>query len=394
MDFLKRTWAEIRMDALAHNFRQIRRKVGPDCKIMAVVKADGYGHGDRQVAQVFQREGANWFAVSNIEEAMHLRQGGITKPVLILGFTPADRAAQLCANRISQTVFSLDYAKALSEQAQKAGVEVDCHIKLDTGMSRLGFLCDPAHFSQSIEQIGETVALPGLACTGIFTHFACADEANEDSDRFTLEQFSRYQKGVAELEKRGVRFSLHHCCNSAATMRFPQMHLDMVRPGVILYGLNPTPDCAGLMDLVPAMDLKSTVAMVKQVGQGAQVSYGRTYTASNGTVLATVPIGYADGYRRTHSNQAHMAVHGKLAPVVGTVCMDQLMLDVSEVPDLHEGDLVTVFGKDGEAFLPVDELAARNETIHYEMVCLVGKRVPRIYLRGGKPVGQLNYICP
>ena len=394
MDFLKRTWAEIRLDALAHNFRQIRRKVGPDCKIMAVVKADGYGHGDRQVAQVFQREGANWFAVSNIEEAMHLRQGGITKPVLILGFTPADRAAQLCANRISQTVFSLDYAKALSEQAQKAGVEVDCHIKLDTGMSRLGFLCDPAHFSQSIEQIGETVALPGLACTGIFTHFACADEANEDSDRFTLEQFSRYQKGVAELEKRGVRFSLHHCCNSAATMRFPQMHLDMVRPGVILYGLNPTPDCAGLMDLVPAMDLKSTVAMVKQVGQGAQVSYGRTYTASNGTVLATVPIGYADGYRRTHTNQAHMAVHGKLAPVVGTVCMDQLMLDVTDIPGVEEGDVVTVFGRDGEAFLPVDELAAINDTIHYEMVCLVGKRVPRIYWKHGKQIGELNYICP
>ena len=374
MDFLKRTWAEIRLDALAHNFRQIRRKVGPDCKIMAVVKADGYGHGDRQVAQVFQREGANWFAVSNIEEAMHLRQGGITKPVLILGFTPADRAAQLCANRISQTVFSLDYAKALSEQAQKAGVEVDCHIKLDTGMSRLGFLCDPAHFSQSIEQIGETVALPGLACTGIFTHFACADEANEDSDRFTLEQFSRYQKGVAELEKRGVRFSLHHCCNSAATMRFPQMHLDMVRPGVILYGLNPTPDCAGLMDLVPAMDLKSTVAMVKQVGQGAQVSYGRTYTASNGTVLATVPIGYA--------NQAHMAVHGKLAPVVGTVCMDQLMLDVTHIPSVRPGDQVTVFGRDGDCSVPIEDLAQDEKSIHYEVMCLIGKRVPRVYLQG------------
>ena len=382
MDFLKRTWAEIRLDALAHNFRQVRRKVGPDCKIMAVVKADGYGHGDRQVAQVFQREGANWFAVSNIEEAMHLRQGGITKPVLILGFTPADRAAQLCANRISQTVFSLDYAKALSEQAQKAGVEVDCHIKLDTGMSRLGFLCDPAHFSQSIEQIGETVALPGLACTGIFTHFACADEANEDSDRFTLEQFSRYQKGVAELEKRGVRFSLHHCCNSAATMRFPQMHLDMVRPGVILYGLNPTPDCAGLMDLVPAMDLKSTVAMVKQVGQGAQVSYGRTYTASNGRVLATVPIGYADGYRRTHSNQAHMAVHGKLAPVVGTVCMDQLMLDVTDIPSVRPGDQVTVFGRDGDCSVPIEDLAQDEKSIHYEVMCLIGKRVPRVYLQG------------
>lgn len=380
MDFLKRTWAEIRLDALAHNFRQIRRKVGPDCKIMAVVKADGYGHGDRQVSQVFQREGADWFAVSNIEEAMHLRQAGIAKPILILGFTPVDRAAQLCANRISQTVFSLDYARELSLQAQKAGAEVDCHIKLDTGMSRLGFLCDPAHFLQSMEQISEAVALPGLACTGIFTHFACSDEANEDSDRFTLEQFGCYQKGVAELEKRGIHFSLHHCCNSAATMRFPQMHLDMVRPGVILYGVNPSPDCAGLMDFIPAMDLKSTVAMVKQVEKGTPVSYGRTYIAASSTMLATVPIGYADGYRRTHSNQAYMAVRGKPAPVVGTVCMDQLMLDVTHIPGVRPGDEVTVFGRDGDCSVPIEDLAQDEKSIPYEVMCLIGKRVPRVYL--------------
>lgn len=273
MDFLKRTWAQIRLDALSHNFRQIRRRVGPDCKIMAVVKADGYGHGDQQVSQVFQNEGADWFAVSNIEEAMRLRQSGIVRPILVLGFTPADRAAQLFANRISQTVFSLDYARDLSREAQSCGGAVDCHIKLDTGMSRLGFLCDPDHFGRSMAEIAEAVSLPGLACTGIFTHFACADEDNEDSNRFTLQQFCRYQQGVVALEEKGVRFSLHHCCNSAATMRFPQMHLDMVRPGVILYGLNPTPDCAGLLDLVPAMELKSTIAMVKQVPQGAQVKH-------------------------------------------------------------------------------------------------------------------------
>ena len=385
MDFLKRTWAEIRLDALAHNFRQIRRKVGPECKIMAVVKADGYGHGDQQVSQVFQREGADWFAVSNIEEAMHLRQGGITKPILILGFTPADKAAQLHANQISQTVFSLDYAKELSEQAKKAGIEVDCHMKLDTGMSRLGFLCDPAHFSRSMEEIIQAVELPGLSCTGIFTHFACADEANEDSDRFTFNQIDRFQRGIAALEEQGVRFSLRHCCNSAATMRFPQMHLDMVRPGVILYGLNPTQDCAGLMDLIPAMDLKSTVAMVKRVEKGSQVSYGRTYTASAGTILATVPIGYADGYRRTHSNQAHMAVRGKPAPVVGTVCMDQLMLDVTHIPGVRPGDEVTVFGRDGDCPVPIEALAQDEKSIHYEVLCLIGKRVPRVYLPGEEP---------
>ncbi|MDD3192771.1 MAG: alanine racemase [Oscillospiraceae bacterium] len=390
MDFLKRTWVQIRLDALAHNFRQIRRQVGPGCRIMAVVKADGYGHGDQQVSQVFQEEGADWFAVSNIEEAMHLRQGGIVKPILILGFTPADQAAQLCASRISQTVFSLDYARALSSQAAKAGVEVDCHIKLDTGMSRLGFLCDPAHFDRSMEEITETVALPGLACTGVFTHFACADEANEDSDRFTFEQFQRFQQGVAALEKKGVRFVLHHCCNSAATMRFPQMHLDMVRPGVILYGRNPTPDCAGLMDLIPAMDLKSTVAMVKQVGAGAQVSYGRTYTAPAGTVLATVPIGYADGYRRTHSNKAHMAVRGSLAPVVGTVCMDQLMLDVTRIPGVQPGDIVTVFGRDGGCCVPIEDLAQDEKSIHYEVMCLIGKRVPRVYLAQKGEKGEKN----
>lgn len=388
MDFLKRTWAQIRLDALAYNFRQIRRHVGPDCKIMAVVKADGYGHGDCQVSQVFQNEGADWFAVSNIEEALRLRQGGIVRPILILGFTPADQASRLWSNRISQTVFSLDYARDLSQQAQKQGVTVDCHIKLDTGMSRLGFLCDPDQFDRSLAQIAEAAALPGLSCTGIFTHFSCADEANEDSDRFTLEQFRRYRRMTAALEEKNVRFSLHHCCNSAATMRFPQMHLDMVRPGVILYGQNPTPDCAGLLELIPAMELKTTVAMVKQVPAGAQVSYGRTYTAACPRVLATVPIGYADGYRRTHSNTACMLVHGRPAPVVGTVCMDQLMLDVTDIPNVQAGDEVIVFGQDKDGQLSIGQLAQEEKSIHYEVMCLIGKRVPRVYLPQAQKEGE------
>ena len=378
-----RVKAVVSLDAIAHNFEEMKKNIAEGTKIVAVIKADGYGHGAEAIARLIEDYEYIWgYATATPEEALQLRDAGIDKPILILGIVFEEYYKELIAHEVRMTVCEYEMAAALSEEAVRQGRKVHIHIGLDTGMSRLGFLCDPAHFSQSIEQIGETVALPGLACTGIFTHFACADEANEDSDRFTLEQFSRYQKGVAELEKRGVRFSLHHCCNSAATMRFPQMHLDMVRPGVILYGLNPTPDCAGLMDLVPAMDLKSTVAMVKQVGQGAQVSYGRTYTASNGRVLATVPIGYADGYRRTHSNQAHMAVHGKLAPVVGTVCMDQLMLDVTDIPSVRPGDQVTVFGRDGDCSVPIEDLAQDEKSIHYEVMCLIGKRVPRVYLQG------------
>ena len=379
MDFLKRTWAEIDLRALAHNYQVIRKQVGPACKIMAVVKADGYGHGDLQVASVFQKEGADWFAVSNIEEAMHLRQGGITRPILVLGYTPADRTEQLCANNISQTVFSLEYARQLSQQAKEAGITVNCHLKLDTGMSRLGFLCDQEHFDGSMKEIAETVALPGLACSGIFTHFACADEKNPDSDAFTFLQFERFEKAVEELKNRGIRFLLHHCCNSAATLRFPQMFLDMVRPGIILYGDAPTEDCSGILDLRPAMTLKSTVAMVKEVDKDSPVSYGRTFTAPKGTRLATVPIGYADGYRRTHSNRARMLVRGKSALVVGNVCMDQLMLDVTHIPEVQTGDEVIVFGTDGENAVPIESLAQDEKSIHYEVMCLIGKRVPRVY---------------
>ena len=379
MDFLKRTWAEIDLRALAHNYQVIRKQVGPACKIMAVVKADGYGHGDLQVASVFQKEGADWFAVSNIEEAMHLRQGGITQPILVLGYTPADRTDQLCANNISQTVFSLEYARQLSQQAKEAGITVNCHLKLDTGMSRLGFLCDQEHFDGSMKEIAETVALPGLACSGIFTHFACADEKNPDSDAFTFLQFERFEKAVEELKNRGIRFLLHHCCNSAATLRFPQMFLDMVRPGIILYGDAPTDDCSGILDLRPAMTLKSTVAMVKEVGKDSPVSYGRTFTAPEGTRLATVPIGYAAGYRRTHSHRARMLVRGKSALVVGNACMDQLMLDVTHIPEVQTGDEVIVFGTDGENTVPIESLAQDEKSIHYEVMCLIGKRVPRVY---------------
>lgn len=394
MDYLKRTWAEIDLDALEHNYHMIRAATRPGAKICCVVKADAYGHGVPMAAQVYQRLGADWFAVSNLEEAIQLRRCGIRKPILILGYTPPQLATELAASGISQSILSLEYAKSLSACAEQAGVTVNMHLKVDTGMSRIGFLYqDPERDADAIAEMEAACRLPGLYPEGIFTHFAVADEGS-DGEAFTRQQFACFQQAFQTLESRGISIAIRHCANSGAVSDYPEYHLDMVRPGIILYGLQPSGKIRNPLDLRPAMELKTVVSMVKDVEPETSVSYGRTFVAHGATRIATVPIGYADGYPRAFSGRADMLVHGKRVPVIGRVCMDQLMLDVSEVPDLHEGDLVTVFGKDGEAFLPVDELAARNETIHYEMVCLVGKRVPRIYLRGGKPVGQLNYICP
>ncbi len=380
MAFLRRAWAEIHADALASNIISVRRCVGESVKIMAVVKADGYGHGDCAAARIFETHGADWFAVSNIQEALHLRQGGITKPILILGYTPPDQALTLYKESITQTVFSLEYAKELSSEAQKQNVTLDCHIKLDTGMSRLGFVCEEGCLDLSVSEISAATMLPGLKCDGVFTHFACADELTEEADRFTFLQFQRFLSAIDMLQKRGIAFSLRHCANSAATMRFPEMRMDMVRPGIILYGHSPSKECEGILRLFPAMELKTTVAMVKKLRGASPVSYGRTYCAAAGTTLATVPIGYADGYRRSHSNSGFMLVRGKRAPVVGTVCMDQLMLDVSEIEGVSSEDEVTVFGRDGENEITVEEIASAEGSIPYEVLCLVGKRVPRVFV--------------
>lgn len=375
--FLKRTWAEIDREALAQNFKNIRRHVGESCKIMAVVKADGYGHGAAEVSRVFSKEGADWFGVSNLDEAVELRRAGITKPILVLGYTPPENADILAKEKISQTVFSAEYAAALSQNCEKIAAVVDCHIKLDTGMGRLGFLCDGENEAKTVDEVVGAARLPGLAITGVFTHFASADEP--EADDYTQDQFDRFLRTVATLEQKGVTFAIKHCANSAATLRFKQMHLDMVRPGIILYGVDPTPACRGIMPMVAAMTLKTAVAMVKELPAGAKISYGRTYIAPKKQKIATVPVGYADGYRRNHSNHAKMAVGDKLAPVVGTVCMDQLMLDVTGIEGIKPGDEVTVFGPAG-CPVTIWDLAAEENSIPYEVMCLVGKRVPRRYI--------------
>ncbi len=394
-DFLKRTWAEIDLDAIRHNFRTIEDSLSPGSRAMAVVKADAYGHGAGYVSRALQEAGASWFGVSNLDEAMQIRNAGIVEPILILAYTPPEEAARLAAFSVSQAVLTQEYAVRLSEEAVKAGVRVRIHVKIDTGMSRVGLLYQDASADDgAVDAVERIVRLPGLEAEGIFTHFASADEDGEDGDGFTRRQFTLFMDVLEKLERRGIRFPLRHCCNSAGVLRYPEMHLDMVRPGIILYGLAPDAWMGGMLPLKPAMELKTVISMVKTVPSGAKVSYGRRFTAERPTRLATVPIGYADGYARCLSNRADMLVNGCRARVVGRVCMDQCMLDVTDIPDAREGMTVTVFGRDGGVLLPVEEFAGLSGTIHYETICLIGKRVPRIFLSEGRTVGRLNYIVP
>lgn len=388
-EFLKRTWAEIHLDRLQGNFQAIQASLAPGSQAMAVVKADGYGHGAAAAAKALRQAGAAWFGVSNLEEAVQLRRAGIDGDILILSFTPPEEAGRLAEFAVTQTVLSRPYAEELDAAAQAAGVRVRVHLKVDTGMSRVGFLYHREGDEAVLDDMAAACRLPHLTAEGIFTHFASADE--EEDGGFTRRQFALFMDAVRRLEKRGVSFALRHCCNSAATLRYPEMHLDMVRPGIILYGLSPAPWMEGMLPLDPVMELKTTVSMIKDLPANTPVSYGRIYTTGEARRVATVPIGYADGYPRVLSNRADMLLAGRRVRVVGRVCMDQCMLDVTGL-DVRESMVATVFGRDGEAFLPVEELADHMGTINYEVVCQISKRVPRLFVRDGQVVGQLNYI--
>ncbi|MDD4413729.1 MAG: alanine racemase [Oscillospiraceae bacterium] len=391
VEFLKRTWAQINLDAIENNFRVITKSLSPGCQAMAIVKADAYGHGAGYVSRTLRDAGATWFGVSNLDEALQIRNEGIDQSILILAYTPPAQALRLAANRITQTVFTSEYAQQLSRSAVNSGVKVRVHIKLDTGMSRIGFICQ-CHddINKSVEEIAEVCSLPGLEAEGIFTHFTSADE--EQGEQYTRVQFEYFQRVIELLGDRGVKFALKHCCNSAATMRFPEMHLNLVRPGLILYGLAPARWMQDKLFLTPAMELKTVVSMIKTVPAGTAISYGRTYTTNGEMKLATLPIGYADGFPRVMSNRAEMLINGRRAPVVGRVCMDQCMIDITGMDEVKEGVTVTVFGHDRDEFLPVERFAELADTINYEIICSIGKRVPRIYQSKGQTIGQLNYI--
>lgn len=371
----KQTWAEVDILAVQENYFAVRQLLSNSCQLMAVVKADGYGHGAVAVAQKVLSAGANRLAVANLNEALQLRKAGITAPILILSYTLPEAALCLAQHDITQTVIGLEYACRLEEAAAAANVKLKIHIKIDTGMSRVGFFYhDEQRDSAILEDVAKACALPHLEVEGCFTHFAMADEPN--GEEVTRKQFSLFMTALEKLKEKGVTFPIRHCCNSAATLRFPEMHLDMVRPGIVLYGVAPSPWMNTLCNLRPALSLKARVTLVKTVPAGTPISYGGTFVTERETTLATVPIGYGDGLPRTLSNDTFMVVKGKKAPLVGRVCMDQCLLDVTDIEGVQEGDFVTVFGKTPT----VDEYAAFSHTISYESLCTVGKRVPRVIL--------------
>lgn len=383
----KRTWAEVDLDAIAHNMRQIRQITNPAAQIMAVVKADAYGHGFMETAKTLLENGADRLAVAVLQEGKQLRSRGVDVPILILGASSPEDAEDLINFDITPNVFDYNFAKALSYEAQRQGKVVKIHIKLDTGMSRIGFVVDDGDNDEIVNEILTISKLPYLEIEGIFSHFSTSDEFKKD---YTMLQFDRFMKIINKLESKGLIIPIKHICNSAGIMMYPHMHLDMVRPGVILYGMYPSDEVdKSKLDLIPAMTLKSNITMVKSVEAGRGVSYGKEYITDKITKIATVPIGYADGYLRKIAKNGKMMVNGQKAPIIGRICMDQCMIDVTNVHNIDKGDEVIIFGREG---ITIDDLAKWLETINYEVACVIGKRIPRIYTKNGKAVKVLNYL--
>ena len=377
---LKRTWAEIDLDALARNYDRIRRHVGEETKLLGVIKADAYGHGAVPVARELEALGASYLAVSNIDECEEVRLGGVKLPVLMLGFTPADQAERIMELDMTQAVQSLDIAEAFSDAAVKYGKKMKVHIKLDTGMGRLGFPCDETNFAQSLEDILAVLRLPGLDVEGIFTHFCVSDEEGEENVAFTKKQHERYARMIAQAEEKGnFRFQLRHCCNAGGIVSYPEWADDMVRCGIILYGSG---ELAERMGMEPVMALKSRVAVVRDLAPGTSVSYGRTYFTTRKSRIAVLPLGYADGLHRALSNRMEVLTPYGRAKQVGRICMDMCMIDVTDLPEVKSGDEVEIFGKN----VLCAEDAAACGTIPYELLCAVSKRVPRHYFLHGERV--------
>jgi alanine racemase len=378
-------WAEIDLKAIENNVRELRRRTGETARFMAVVKADAYGHGAVAVARRAVAAGAHWLGVARIDEGIGLRRAGLDTPILVFGYTPPERIHDLLDNDLSATVYALPAAAAYARAAASAGKKLPVHFKVDTGMGRLGLLDDAGQLSltgkavagNALREIEAMTELPGLAPEGIYTHFAAADSADK---AFTHGQMERFSAFLTALEGIGITFPLRHAANSAAIIECPETHLDMVRAGIALYGLPPS-DEVGLqgLTLTPAMAIKARIIHLKQVPAGFKVSYGMTWQSKHPTCIATIPIGYADGFSRLLSSKGEMLVRGRRAPIVGRVCMDLTMLDVGHIPQAAVGDEVVVIGQQGKENLSADEIAELTGTINYEVVTAISARVPRVY---------------
>lgn len=373
-DLQKRTWAEINLDNLRHNYESIRAALPENCRFLGVVKADAYGHGAPTVARLLQSCGADYLAVSCLDEALELRDGGITMPILILGHTPHEYTGTLINNDITQTVTCLAKALEYSSEAERLGKTLKIHIKLDTGMSRLGFLCSGAHFDEGVQNVIDSCRLPGIMPEGVFTHFAVSDDPGEiSSEEYTRAQFALFTSVIdAVRERGGISFPIRHCANSGAVVNFPEMALDMVRPGLLLYGYG---DNTGRLNLKPCMRLVTTVSTIKIYEPGTCVSYGRRFTTERRTRMGVLAIGYADGLPRLISNKCSFAARGGFAPQRGSICMDMCMIDLTDLPEVDVGSEVEIFGETNDIY----KLSAAAQTIPYELLCAVSKRVPRVY---------------
>jgi len=382
-----RAWAEVDLDAIAHNIREIRRITNKKSEIMGVVKADAYGHGVMEVVRTILENSATCLAVSMLDEAIQLRKNNIDVPILILSYTDPIRVADIIKYNVTQAVFSHDLARALSEEAVRQKKNVKIHIKIDTGMTRVGFM--PGY--SAVKNVLEICKLPRIIVEGIFTHFASADEMDRS---YTNMQFERFMGICSELNRIGVYIPIKHVANSAAIIEFPNMHLNLVRPGIIQYGMYPSDEVdTSKINLKSAMTLKANVILVKEVENNTCISYGRTFKTSRVSKIATIPIGYADGYTRLMSNKGKVLINGEFAPIVGRICMDQCLVDVTDLKStVMVGDEVVLFGKQGDNQITVEDIASIIGTINYEVVCIIGKRIPRVYLKGGNIQKVLNYL--
>lgn len=369
-----RVFAKIDLGAVRNNFLAMKEKLRDGTKIIAVVKADGYGHGAVPIARMAEPWDFIWgFAAATVEEAVELRLAGIKKPILILGCVFEEDYEKLTAYGIRPTVFQLSAARELSKTAVRTGTSLPVHLAVDTGMSRIGF----ADTEESVKEIEEMAKLPGLVLEGIFTHFARADEKDKSD---AVSQLNRYLRFIRMLQEVGISIPLRHCSNSAGILEMPEANMDAVRAGISMYGIYPSDEMdRNRIRLEPAMELKSHIVYIKEVPAGVPVSYGGTFVTDRPTRIATIPVGYADGYPRSLSSRGCVLIRGKRAPILGRICMDQFMADVTDIP-AEELDEVTLMGRDGEEFLSVDELGALSGRFPYEFVCDVSKRVPRIYV--------------
>ena len=382
----ERVLAIIDLDAIAYNMTNIKSKVGKETGIIGIIKADAYGHGSVEISKVILENGADWLAVAVVDEGINLRKNGIAAPILLLGYTPELRLEDVVNNGFIQTVYTYETAKKLSDVAVRLGKTAVIHIKIDTGMGRIGYRVNEA----SADEIVKISELPNIEVNGMFTHFSTADEKDKN---YTLNQYNKFVQMDALLRERGLEIPIKHAANSAAIMDFDNMMFNMVRPGIILYGAYPSDEVdKGNLSIKPAMSVKTHVSYVKEVNEGDYISYGRKYQAVGKRIIATIPVGYADGFIRAYSNGGKVLIKGEYAPIVGRICMDQFMVDVTDIKDVQINDEVVLIGKQGNKEITVDFIASILDTINYEVFCTLSKRVPRQYIQNGKVIKTVKYV--